>query len=335
MAKLPADMTVIEITEPGGPEVLRPARRAVPEPGLGEVLIEVTAAGVNRPDTMQRQGLYPPPPGASDLPGLEVSGLVVAIGPGAHRYEVGAAVCALTHGGGYAEYCTAPETQTLPVPAGLSVVDAAGLPETCFTVWTNAFERARLRAGERLLVQGGSSGIGTTAIQIASALGVRVFATAGSPEKCAACERLGAERAINYRDEDFVSVVKELTGGEGVDVVLDIVGGSYLQRNLAALRPEGRLAQIAVQEASKSQIDLFALMRKRLSIVGSTLRPQSVESKARIAAALEEQVWPLVESGLVRPVIDSRLPLEEAAAAHARMEDGQHIGKILLERSVL
>jgi len=256
---------------------------------------------------------------------------VVACGPGAHRFEAGDAVCALTHGGGYAEYCVAPETQALPVPAGLSVVEAAGLPETCFTVWTNAFERARLRAGERLLVHGGSSGIGTTAIQIASALGVRVFATAGSAEKCAACESLGAERAIDYRNEDFVAVVKEITGGEGVDVVLDIVGGTYAARNLAALRPEGRLAQIAVQEASKSQIDLFALMRKRLTIVGSTLRPQSVESKARIAAALEETVWPLIEAGLVRPVIDSRLPLDQAAAAHARMEAGQHIGKILLE----
>ena len=330
MATLPAEMTAVEITEPGGPEVLRPVQRRVPEPGAGEVLIAVAAAGVNRPDTMQRQGLYPPPPGASDLPGLEVSGHVVAAGPGAHRYEVGAAVCALTHGGGYAEYCVAPETQALPVPAGLSVTDAAGLPETCFTVWTNAFERARLRAGERLLVHGGSSGIGTTAIQIASALGVRVFATAGSPQKCAACEELGAERAINYRDEDFVAAVKESTGGEGVDVVLDMIGGSYLQRNLAALRPEGRLAQIAVQEASKSQIDLFALMRKRLSIVGSTLRPQSVESKARIAAALEERIWPLIESGRVRPVIDTRLPLDRAAAAHARMEAGQHIGKILL-----
>ena len=331
MAKLPTEMTAVEIAEPGGPEVLRPARRPVPEPGLGEVLIEVAAAGVNRPDTMQRQGAYPPPPGASDLPGLEVSGHVVAVGPGAHRYEAGDAVCALTHGGGYAEFCVAPETQTLPVPAGLSVVDAAGLPETCFTVWTNAFERARLRAGERLLVHGGSSGIGTTAIQIASALGVRVFATAGSAEKCAACESLGAERAIDYQNEDFVAVVKETTGGEGVDVVLDIVGGSYAPRNLAALRPEGRLAQIAVQEASKSQIDLFALMRKRLTIVGSTLRPQSVESKARIAAALEETVWPLIESGLVRPVIDTRLPLDQAAAAHTRMEAGQHIGKILLE----
>lgn len=333
MAKSPAEMTVVEITEPGGPEVLRTARRPVPEPGLGEVLIQVAAAGVNRPDVMQRQGLYPPPPGASDLPGLEVSGRVVASGPGAHRYEEGAAVCALTHGGAYAEYCVAPETQTLPVPEGLSLVDAAGLPETCFTVWSNAFERARLRAGERLLVHGGSSGIGTTAIQIASALGVRVFATAGSVEKCAACESLGAERAINYRDENFVSVVKELTGGEGVDVVLDMVGGSYLQRNIATLRPEGRLAQIAFLDGSKCQIDLNPLMRKRLSIVGSTLRPQSVESKARIAAALEETVWPLIEGELVRPVIDTRLPLDQAAAAHARMEEGQHIGKILLERS--
>ena len=331
MANAPAEMTAIEITAPGAPEVLRPARRAVPAPGHGEVLIEVAAAGVNRPDVMQRQGAYPPPPGASDIPGLEVSGHVVACGPGAHRYAAGAAVCALVHGGGYAEYCIAPEAQTLPVPAPLAVADAAGLPETCFTVWTNLFERARLRAGERLLVHGGSSGIGTTAIQIASALGARVFATAGSPEKCAVCERLGAERAIDYRREDFVAVVKETTGGDGVDVVLDMVGGAYLQRNIAVLRPEGRLAQIAFLEGSKCQIDLNPLMRKRLTIVGSTLRPQSVESKARIAAALEATVWPLVESGLVRPVIDSRLPLDQAAAAHARMEDGGHIGKILLE----
>ncbi len=331
MTDLPAEMTAIAIAEPGGPEVLRPVRRPLPEPGHGEVLIEVAAAGVNRPDVMQRQGLYPPPPGASDLPGLEVSGRVVACGPGARRYEAGDAVCALTHGGGYAEYCIAPEGQTLPVPEPLALADAAGLPETCFTVWTNLFERARLRAGERLLVHGGSSGIGTTAIQIATALGARVFATAGSPDKCAACEGLGAERAIDYRREDFVEAVKALTGGEGVDVVLDIVGGSYLPRNLAVLRPEGRLAQIAVQEASKSQIDLFALMRKRLSIVGSTLRPQSVESKARIAAALEERVWPLIDSGLFRPVIGSRVPLEQAAAAHARMEGGQNVGKILLE----
>ena len=331
MATPPAEMTVIEIAAPGGPEVLRPARRPVPEPGHDEVLIEVAAAGVNRPDVMQRQGAYPPPPGASNIPGLEVSGHVVANGPGAHRYEAGAVVCALVHGGGYAEFSVAPEGQTLPVPAGLALADAAGLPETFFTVWTNLFERARLSAGERLLVHGGASGIGTTAIQIASALGARVFATAGSPEKCAACERLGAERAIDYRKEDFVAVAKGLTDGEGVDVVLDMVGGDYLQRNIAALRPEGRLAQIAFLEGSKCQIDLNPLMRKRLTIVGSTLRPQSVESKARIAAALEERVWPLVEAGLVRPVIDSRHPLDQAAAAHARMEDGRHIGKILLE----
>ena len=331
MATAPAEMTVIEIAAPGAPEVLRPARRAVPAPGLGEVLIEVAAAGVNRPDVMQRQGAYPPPPGASDIPGLEVSGSVVVCGPGAHRYKAGDAVCALVHGGGYAEYCVAPEGQTLPVPEGLGVTDAAGLPETCFTVWTNLFERARLRAGERVLVHGGSSGIGTTAIQIASALGVRVFATAGSPEKCAACERLGAERAIDYRSEDFVAAVKDLTGGEGVDVVLDMVGGSYVERNLAALRPEGRLAQIAFLEGSTCRLDLNRLMRKRLTITGSTLRPQSVESKARIGAALEESVWPLVEQGLVRPVIDSRFPLDRAAAAHARMEEGRHIGKILLE----
>ncbi len=331
MTNLPAEMTAIAIAEPGGPEVLRPVRRPLPEPGHGEVLIEVAAAGVNRPDMMQRQGLYPPPPGASDLPGLEVSGRVVACGPGARRYEAGAAVCALTHGGGYAEYCVAPEGQTLPAPEPLALADAAGLPETCFTVWTNLFERARLCAGERLLVHGGASGIGTTAIQIATALGARVFATAGGPDKCAACEGLGAERAIDYRSEDFVEVVKGLTEGEGVDVVLDIVGGSYLPRNLAALRPEGRLAQIAVQEASKSQIDLFALMRKRLTIVGSTLRPQSIESKARIGAALEERTWPLIEAGLFRPVIGCRLPLEQAAAAHTRMEGGENVGKILLE----
>ena len=330
MVKPPATMTAIEIAAPGAPEVLRPVRRPVPEPGHGEVLIDVAAAGVNRPDVMQRQGAYPPPPGASDIPGLEVSGRVLACGPGVYRYKQGAAVCALVAGGGYAEYCVAPEAQTLPVPESLSVTDAAGLPETFFTVWTNLFERAGLRAGERLLVHGGSSGIGTTAIQVASALGVRVFATAGSPEKCAACERLGAERAIDYRNEDFVAAVKDSTEGEGVDVVLDMVGGSYLQRNIAVLRPEGRVAQIAFLKGSKCLIDLSSLMRKRLTIVGSTLRPQSAESKARIAAALEETVWPLLASGLVRPVIDSRLSLDQAAAAHARMEEGRHVGKILL-----
>lgn len=332
MAELPKEMTAVEIAAPGAPSVLRPVRRPLPELGPCEVLIEVAAAGVNRPDVMQRRGGYPPPPGASDIPGLEVSGRVVARGPGARRYAEGDAVCALVAGGGYAEYCAAPEAQTLPAPAALSLRDAAALPETCFTVWTNLFERARLKAGERLLVHGGSSGIGTTAIQIATALGATVVATAGSAEKCAACERLGAERAIDYRAEDFVAVVKELTGGEGVDVVLDMVGGAYVQRNIDALRTEGRLAQIAFLEGAKCRIDLMPLMRKRLTLTGSTLRPQNVASKGRIAAALEATVWPLVEAGRVRPVIDGCFPLEQARRAHARMEGGAHIGKILLER---
>lgn len=332
MAELPREMTAVEIAAPGAPSMLRPVRRPLPELGPGEVLIEVAAAGVNRPDVMQRRGGYPPPPGASDIPGLEVSGRVVARGPGARRYAEGDAVCALVAGGGYAEYCAAPEAQTLPAPAALSLRDAAALPETCFTVWTNLFERARLKAGERLLVHGGSSGIGTTAIQIATALGATVVATAGSAEKCAACERLGAERAIDYRAEDFVAVVKELTGGEGVDVVLDMVGGAYVQRNIDALRTEGRLAQIAFLEGAKCRIDLMPLMRKRLTLTGSTLRPQSIASKGRIAAALEATVWPLVEAGRVRPVIDGCFPLEQARRAHARMEGGAHIGKILLER---
>lgn len=329
MSGKPSEMTVIEISESGGPEVLRPARRAVPEPGHGEVLIAVSAAGVNRPDVLQRQGGYPPPPGASDLPGLEVAGTIAGLGPGAARYAMGERVCALVSGGGYAEYCLAPEPQTLPIPEGLDDVQGAALPETFFTVWTNLFERARLKAGERLLVHGGSSGIGTTAIQVASALGVRVFTTAGSAEKCSACESLGAERAINYRDEDFETAVKDLTG-EGVDVVLDMVGGDYVQRNLNVLRPEGRLVQIAFLGGVKSQLNLMPLMLKRLTITGSTLRPQSIESKARIAVALEREVWPLLAAGAIKPVIDSTFPLVEAAKAHARMESGAHIGKIVL-----
>lgn len=329
MSGKPSEMTVIEISESGGPEVLRPARRAVPEPGHGEVLIAVSAAGVNRPDVLQRQGGYPPPPGASDLPGLEVAGTIAGLGPGAARYAMGERVCALVSGGGYAEYCLAPEPQTLPIPEGLDDVQGAALPETFFTVWTNLFERARLKAGERLLVHGGSSGIGTTAIQVASALGVRVFTTAGSAEKCSACESLGAECAINYRDEDFETAVKDLTG-EGVDVVLDMVGGDYVQRNLNVLRPEGRLVQIAFLGGVKSQLNLMPLMLKRLTITGSTLRPQSIESKARIAVALEREVWPLLAAGAIKPVIDSTFPLVEAAKAHARMESGAHIGKIVL-----
>lgn len=323
-------MTVIEISEPGGPEVLKPAQRAVANPSHGEVLIKVAAAGVNRPDVLQRQGGYPPPPGASDIPGLELAGTIEALGAGATRYTVGDQVCALVAGGGYAEYCVAPEPQVLPIPAGLDAVQAAALPETFFTVWTNLFERARLKAGERLLVHGGSSGIGTTAIQLASALGIRVFTTAGSAEKCTACEGLGAERAINYRKEDFEAVIKDMTHGEGVDVVLDMVGGDYVQRNLNVLRPEGRLVQIAFLAGPKSQLNLMPLMLKRLTFTGSTLRPQSIESKARIASALEREVWPLLASGVIKPVIDSVFPLAEAAQAHARMESGAHIGKIVL-----
>jgi putative PIG3 family NAD(P)H quinone oxidoreductase len=302
----------------------------VPSPGLGELLIEVEAAGVNRPDAMQRRGGYPPPPGASDLPGLEVAGKVLARGPGTFRYREGDAVTALTSGGGYAAYCVAPESQCLPVPRGLTAREAACLPETFFTVWTNVFERARLRAGERLLVHGGASGIGTTAIQLGRTFGARVFATAGSPEKCAACVELGVERAINHRTETFEQVVLELTDGEGVDVILDMVGGSYIARDLKALRPEGRLACIAVQESPKAEINLLPLLQKRLSIVGSTLRPQGAEAKARIAAGLEREVWPLIEAGRVRPVIDSSFPLEDAAKAHERLESNRHIGKIVL-----
>ena len=324
------DMLAVEISEPGGAEKLVPTRRPVPRPGHGEILIRVAAAGVNRPDVMQRAGGYPPPPGASDIPGLEVGGTVIALGPGSRRYKPGDAVCALVTGGGYAEYCVAPEVQTLPCPDGYSPVEAGALPENFFTVWTNLFERGRLRAGERLLVHGGSSGIGTTAIQLAAASGVRVFATAGSPEKCAACRDLGAELAINYRQEDFVEAVKSASGGEGVDVVLDMVGGDYVQRNLSCLRTEGRLVQIAFLEGAKVALNLMPVMLKRLTITGSTLRAQSVESKGRIAAALEKEVWPLLAARAITPVIDSKLPLTEAAKAHLRMESSKHIGKILL-----
>ena len=327
---LPATMTAIEIAEPGGPEVLVPAERPLPEPGMGEVLVGVAAAGVNRPDVFQRQGGYPPPPGASDIPGLEIAGTVAALGPGAQGWQLGDAVCALVTGGGYGEYCAAPTAQCLPVPEGFDMVKAAALPETFFTVWENVFRRGRLEGGERLLVHGGSSGIGTTAIQIASARGARVFATAGSGEKCAACEKLGAERAINYREEDFVDVVKELTGGEGVDVVLDMVGGDYIARDVKALRPEGRLVFIAFLGGSRAEFDFLPVMMKRLAIMGSTLRPRSVEEKGAIAAELLREVWPLLDAGRIAPVIDSTYPLAEAAEAHARMESSAHIGKIVL-----
>jgi putative PIG3 family NAD(P)H quinone oxidoreductase len=323
-------MRAVEISAPGGPEVLRVAERPVPRPGAGEVRIRVAAAGVNRPDVMQRQGAYPPPPGASDIPGLEVAGTVVEVGPDVSWPAAGDAVCALVTGGGYAEQCVAPAPQCLPVPAGLDFTQAGALPEAFFTVWHNVFERGRLAAGEWLLVHGGASGIGTAAIALARALGARVIATAGSPEKCAACRALGAEAAVDRHQRDFAAVVGELTEGRGVDVVLDMVGGDYLARNLDCLAADGRLVQIAFLKGPRAEVSLLPILRKRLVITGSLLRPQSVAAKAAIARALRERVWPLVEAGTVRPVIDSTFPLSEAARAHDRMESGRHIGKIVL-----
>jgi NADPH:quinone reductase len=324
-------MIVIEIRQPGPPDVLVPAERPVPTPRAGEVLIKVAGAGVNRPDLMQRLGKYPPPPGASDIPGLEVSGTIEAVGADAGAWKVGDRVCALLAGGGYAEYCVAPAPQCLPAPRAVDLAEAGAMPETFFTVWTNVFERGRLKSGEALLVHGGSSGIGTAAIQIACALGARVFATAGSAEKCAACERLGAERAINYRDADFVDAVRQSTGGKGVDVVLDMVGGDYFPRNIEALAVEGRLVQIATLRGGKSEIVLPAIMQRRLTITGSTLRARSVAEKGAIARALLEHVWPLVEAGRVKPIVYRSFALGDAAAAHRLMESGEHIGKILLK----
>ena len=323
-------MIAIEVREPGAPDVLVPVQRPTPAPGAGEVLIAVAAAGVNRPDIMQRQGKYPPPPGASDIPGLEVSGTIAAIGPDVDAFHVGDRVCALLAGGGYAEYAVAPAVQCLPTPKGIDDVQAAGIPETTFTVWTNVFDRGRLKAGESILVHGGSSGIGTTAIQMAGALGARVFATAGSAGKCAACEALGAERAVNYRDEDFVSVVKSATGGAGVDVILDMVGASYLQRNLEALAFEGRLVHIGQLGGSRAEINLGPVLRRRLTITGSTLRARSVAEKGAIAEAVQANVWPLFESGAVRVIVHQTFPLAEAAAAHRMMEASEHIGKLIL-----
>jgi NADPH:quinone reductase len=333
-------MIAIEISKPGGPEVLRPVEVPVPEPGQGEVLIKVAAAGVNRPDLMQRAGKYPPPPGASEIPGLEVAGTVVAKGHGVDRWNPGDRVCALLTGGGYAEYCVAPAAQCLPVPrrAGLEPLDAfiafiraAAIPETFFTVWMNVFDRGHLRAGETFLVHGGSSGIGTTAIQLAAAFGATVFATAGSKEKCDACEALGAARAINYRDADFVSVLMAQTGGGGVDVILDMVGGDYFSRNIDLLALEGRLLQIALLQGSRAEMNLAKLLRQRLTVTGSTLRSRSVEEKGAIAAALERNVWPLLESGKVRPIVYAKFPLTQASEAHRMMEEGKHIGKVVLE----
>ena len=326
---LPTSQTSIEITQPGGPEVLKPALRAMPQPGDNQLLIQVAAAGINRPDVFQRMGFYPPPPGVTDIPGLEVSGTVVAVGPGVEDYVIGDQVCALLSGGGYAEYAIAEESLCLPIPEGLDLVDAAALPETCFTVWHNLFERAELKAGEWLLVHGGSSGIGTTAIQMATAMGVNVITTAGSDEKCAVCEELGAVKAINYNQQDFVEACQELTGS-GVNVILDMVGGDYMQRNFSACAPKARIVSIAFLRGSKTELDLLPLMLKQIVLTGSTLRAQSLENKARIAAGVESQVWPLIAEGKFKPVIHSRFPLAEAYKGHALMESSQHIGKILL-----
>ena len=329
-AEIPERMTAIEIREPGGPEVLVPGEMAVPAPGPEEVLIKVAAAGVNRPDAMQRAGLYPPPPGAPETPGLEVAGAIVAMGESVERWRLGEQVTALVAGGGYAEYCVAPAPQCLPIPDGLDPVEAASLPETFFTVWTNVFDRGGLKSGERFLVHGGSSGIGTTAIQMAKAWGAEVFTTAGSAEKCQACADLGADRAINYREEDFVEAIKEATGGAGVDVILDMVGGDYIAKNLALLAPDGRLCFIAFLQGSKAEVNFLPVLVKRLTIGGSTLRPRPVAFKAAIARNLEDKVWPLIAEGRIKPVIHQTFPLAAAAEAHSLMESSAHIGKIML-----
>ena len=329
--KLPSEMNHIEIREAGGPEVLVPVRGPVPEAGEGEVLVKVAVAGVNRPDVIQRSGGYPPPPGASPIPGLEVSGEIVALGRGSGRFKVGDRVCALLSGGGYAEYCTVPEPQLLPVPAGLSMIEAAALPETFMTVWTNVFQRGGLKEGETFLVHGGSSGIGTTAIQLAKQFGARVLTTVGNGEKAAFCRELGADVAINYHEEDFVGIARGENGGKGVDVILDMVGGDYVERNLKSLASDGRLVQIAWLRSPKVTANFVNLMVKRLTWTGSTLRPRSIAEKGGIARELEARVWPLIEAGKVRPVISRTFPLADAASAHALMESSTHIGKIMLE----
>ena len=331
MAQVPESMTAIAISKPGGPEVLVPEQRPVPQPGPDEILVKVAAAGVNRPDVIQRLGQYPPPPGVTDIPGLEIAGEVVARGRDVTRWKTGDKVMALVPGGGYAEYCPVHETNALPIPDGLSMTEAAAVPETFFTVWHNVFERGGLKPGETLLVHGGTSGIGTTAIQLAAASGADVFATAGSADKCRACEKLGAKRGINYREEDFVAAVKEATGGRGADVILDMVGGDYIPRNYEAAAQDGRIVQIAFLRSPKVEVDFRRLMLKRLTHTGSTLRARDVGFKARLAEALRQKVWPLVAAGRVRPVMDSSFPLARAADAHARMEEGSHIGKIVLE----
>ncbi|MEA2988377.1 MAG: hypothetical protein QOG83_1088 [Alphaproteobacteria bacterium] len=327
---IPARMTAIAIRAPGGPEMLVPEERPVPQPGDGEVLVKVAAAGVNRPDVHQRQGSYPPPAGATDIPGLEIAGEVVALGAGVTRWKLGDKVMALVVGGGYAEYCPAHESLCLPVPAGLSMSEAAAIPETFFTVWYNMMERGRLKAGETVLIHGGSSGIGTTAIQLAREAGAHVIATAGSPEKCEACRKLGAEIAVNYKTEDFVAATKAATAGRGADVILDIVGGDYIDRNYEAAAIEGRVLQIAFIGSPKATVDFRRIMFKRLTHTGSVLRSRPVADKAAIARAVEQHVLPLVAAGRVRPVMDRSFALREAAAAHARMESSAHIGKIVL-----
>jgi NADPH2:quinone reductase len=323
-------MTAIGISKPGAPDVLAPEQRPVPQPGEGEVLVKVAAAGVNRPDVLQRMGHYPPPKGVTDIPGLELAGEIVALGSGVKRWKVGDKVTALVAGGGYAEYCVVPEPQALPVPAGFSMTEAAAMPETFFTVWHNVFERGALKSGESILIHGGSSGIGTVAIMLAKAFGARVFATAGSAEKCDACKKLGADVAINYKTEDFVAVVKAATDNAGVNVILDMVGGDYVDRNYQCAAVEGRIVQIAFLNSPKATVDFRPMLQKRLTHTGSGLRPRSVADKGKMARAMEDKVWPLLNAGKVRPVIDSTFPLAEAAKAHARMESSQHIGKIVL-----
>jgi NADPH:quinone reductase len=327
-------MLAIEISHPGGPEVLQAVDRPAPEPGPDEVLVEVAAAGVNRPDIMQRLGRYPPPPGASDLPGLEIAGTIVKVGPSedgtATRWKHGDRVCALVAGGGYAEYCVVPAPQCLPIPAGIEIAAAAAIPETFFTVWTNVFQRARLASGELLLVHGGTSGIGTTAIQLAKARGATVFATAGSDAKCLACERLGAAHGINYRAIDFACAIQDLTAKRGVDVILDIIGAEYFRRNIESLAVEGRLVHIGLLGGARTEINIAAVMQKRLTLTGSTLRIRTVAEKGAIARELEEQVWPLLESARIAPVVHATFPLQAAADAHRLLESGEVIGKVVL-----
>jgi putative PIG3 family NAD(P)H quinone oxidoreductase len=327
---LPREMTVVEIAAPGGPEQLRSSQRPVPQPQDGEVLVRVAAAGVNRPDVMQRQGRYPPPPGASDLPGLEIAGEIVALGPKVTGKSVGEAVTALLPGGGYAAYAVAAAPLCLPIPTGISMVEAAAIPETFFTVWTNLFDRGRCKAGETVLIHGGTSGIGTTAIQLAAAWGARVFATAGSDDKARACERLGAVRGINYRTEDFVEVMRAQTDGKGVDVTLDMVAGSYVPRNLEIAALEGRVVVISLLDGARAEINMGLILTKRLTLTGSTLRTRTIAQKAEVADAVHKNVWPLLAAGRVRPVIHATFPLTEAAEAHRLMETSNHIGKIVL-----